>query len=207
MGLFDFFKTKKYGGFVAAYKLEKFWDHLLEEERAYTKECLSKLKSGDESFKTGNMDDPKIKIKKVEESVDQFLFALGTKISTLKNYTLAEKLLTHAAMLSKNPTIKHQILNELIDLYYKQREDRLDAIEKCKIYCQQDIELYPSLKEKSEITYDSVESFKRLAIIFEREEKYKEAIKVSELAILYGLKDGTKGGYEGRIDKLMKKLS
>lgn len=207
MGLFDFFKTKKYGGFVSAYKLEKFWDHLLDEEKEYAKECLGKLKSGDESFKVETMDDPKVKIKKVEEPVDQFLFTLGTKICSFKNYTLAEKILAHAATLSKNSTIKHQILNELIDLYYKQREDRLDAIEKCKIYCQQDIELYPSLKEESEMSYESIESFKRLAIIFEREEKYKEAIKVSELAILYGLKDGTKGGYEGRIDKLMKKLS
>lgn len=35
----------------------------------------------------------------------------------------------------------------------------------------------------------------------------EEAIKICQLAINYGLKDDTKGGFEGRIDRLKKKAN
>ncbi len=53
----------------------------------------------------------------------------------------------------------------------------------------------------------SVPSFKRLAIIYEQQNKLNEAIEVCEKAISYSLDDGTKGGFEGRIEKLNRKIT
>jgi hypothetical protein len=66
-----------------------------------------------------------------------------------------------------------------------------------------DVKNFPKISASK----DEVPSFKRLAIIFESEKKYNEAIKVSKLALKYGLSDGTKGGYEGRINKLQEKTA
>lgn len=40
----------------------------------------------------------------------------------------------------RNPTDCHFVYNELIDLFYKQRDDRDDAIDKCIKYCKRDID-------------------------------------------------------------------
>ena len=45
-------------------------------------------------------------------------------------------------------------------------------------------------------------SFQRLAIIYENQGKYEEAIKICELALKLNLKDGTKTGFKGRIKRL-----
>lgn len=51
-------------------------------------------------------------------------------------------------------------------------------------------------------------SFTTLAKLYEKQFKYQEAINICEKAIEIGyLKDGTKGGYIARIEKLKKKLN
>lgn len=52
----------------------------------------------------------------------------------------------------------------------------------------------------------NIPSFKRLAIIYEDQGKYKEAIEVCKLALEYGLDDGTQGGFKGRIQRLERKI-
>lgn len=52
-----------------------------------------------------------------------------------------------------------------------------------------------------------VPSFERLAIIYEQQGLYQEAIGVCELARQYRLEDGTKGGFEGRLKRLRKKMT
>jgi tetratricopeptide (TPR) repeat protein len=41
-------------------------------------------------------------------------------------------------------------------------------------------------------------SFKRLAIIYEKQERYEDALDVCDQALEIGTADGTKGGFEGR---------
>lgn len=52
-----------------------------------------------------------------------------------------------------------------------------------------------------------IPAFERLAIIYEKQGNVSEAIEICEMAIGYGLKDSTKGGFEGRLEKLQKKLN
>ena len=66
------------------------------------------------------------------------------------------------------------------------------------------------LKEKPEaIVYDfaTAAPFKRLAILYEKEGNIHQAITVCHHALSFGFSDdGTKGGIQGRLDKLMKKV-
>jgi len=48
-------------------------------------------------------------------------------------------------------------------------------------------------------------TYKRLAIMYERLGRYKEAIEICSNAINLSLEDGTKGGFEGRIERIRKK--
>ncbi len=47
-----------------------------------------------------------------------------------------------------------------------------------------------------------VPSFKQLAIIYEKQGRFVEAIEVVESALAYGLSDQTKGDYAGRLERL-----
>lgn len=51
-----------------------------------------------------------------------------------------------------------------------------------------------------------IPAFKQLAIIYEQQKKYDEAIKVCNKALEYGLSDGTKDGFEARINRLKNKV-
>lgn len=105
----------------------------------------------------------------------------------------------------------HFTYNKLIKFYYKHRNDKVDAIDKCIYVCQKDIDLMPDFIEiwkKENPTYNflpSIPSFKHLAIIYDQQGKFDEAIQVCEKALSFRLDDGTKGGYASRIQKIKKK--
>lgn len=52
-----------------------------------------------------------------------------------------------------------------------------------------------------------IPAFQQLAIIYEQNKEYKKAIEICELALKYDLEDDTKGGFEGRIERIKKKES
>ena len=51
-----------------------------------------------------------------------------------------------------------------------------------------------------------IPSFKRLAIIYEKQERYEEALDVCDQALEIGTTDGTKGGFEGRKERIRKMI-
>jgi tetratricopeptide (TPR) repeat protein len=100
--------------------------------------------------------------------------------------------------------------------YYNQREsdttesgmpsDYFWKREKAKDYYSKDISLFLRLAS-SRRTPDQCRSFKELAIMLEKEGDISEAIKCARLASSAGIDDGTKGGFEGRVARLEKKLA
>ena len=62
-------------------------------------------------------------------------------------------------------------------------------------------------KERKEMTFVTAEPFKRFAIVCEKKGNLPQAIWACKQAISLNLTDdGTKGGMQGRLDKLMKKV-
>ncbi len=108
----------------------------------------------------------------------------------------------------------HFTYNQLIELYYKQRDNRDNAIDKCIDTCWKDINKMDTIinefkKEQSYKDYGTLPrmpSFERLAIVYEKSGEYKKSLNVCEKAIEYGLTDKTKGGFEGRISRINKKM-
>lgn len=134
-----------------------------------------------------------------------------------------KKLFDHALELTKNDIVeRHFVYNQLIDYYFSLRDKEKNALEKCVEYCKEDIKIAPEVlkkmkndnmwkhhNEKGELEFvpPQFPSFKRLAIIYENNKNYQEAIEICEKALKLNLRDGTKTGFEGRIKRLERKLN
>lgn len=115
-----------------------------------------------------------------------------------------------------HPLDRHYWYNAAIDYYYNlSKTEGYKALEKCKELCRESIEFTPKALEAFKEEYHgeslldfippNVPAFKRLAVIYENEGNYSDAIAVCEEAISLGLRDGTPGGFEARKQKLEKK--
>lgn len=145
-------------------------------------------------------------VTEVSQTSQEYLKGVGSTAASEKDYDFAEMVLLSALEYEDgSATSTHFTYTALIDVYYKQRDDREDAIEKCIEYCKKDIEIADGfVDEFGEVP--RIPSFKRLAIIYEKEEKYKDALGICDQALELGTSDGTKGGFEGRKERLRKKM-
>jgi hypothetical protein len=111
----------------------------------------------------------------------------------------------------------HFIFNTVIESFYHQRNIDKNSISRCIDYCIRDIDNFPYFIEcyryhefysdiKNDFVIPNAPSFKRLAIIYEKQRKYKESIEVCKLAVKYKQNDHTKLGFLGRIKKLENKI-
>lgn len=156
-----------------------------------------------------------------------FLCNVGTNAIS-KDPSFAEMVLLKALLAQDdNPLNRHFVYNRLIDLYYKQREKRSDAIDLCIKYCIEDIKRIEAFKlayikeyediqnqlisrgqkkieDKFEVDLPGIPSFDRLRIIYEKQGKHREAIQVCSKAIEVGAWDIEAGNEQ--ISKLMKKI-
>jgi len=146
-------------------------------------------------------------VQETSQSAQEYLKGVGGTAAGENDYAFAETVLLKALERDDgSATSTHFAYNELIDVYYKQRDDRDDAIKKCIEYCKKDIEIAEEfVAEFGEVP--RIPSFKRLAIIYERQDRYEEALVVCDQALDIGTTDGTKGGFEGRKKRLRKKMN
>lgn len=105
------------------------------------------------------------------------------------------------------PLNRHFLLQTIVNQTYKLRKaDKYRDM--CLKYAEQHLnefdEIIPILLSKGQPT--RVSTFQHYSTILTEIEKFENAIKVCEIAISYGLKDGTKGCYLGRIERIKKKL-
>jgi len=145
----------------------------------------------------------------------------GYEFLISKKYDMAERLLLQALdAKDDNPVDRHFVYNHLIDLYYKMRDVRKDALEKCVLFCRADIERLPTfLHQYRDVEGESAPdcpSVERLAIILEKHGELQGAIELCKRAIELGLdvrwdwynaQYGTNKGYKARIQKLEKKMT
>lgn len=187
--------------FIVGVGLEEWYTNLSDEQRQKLHEYSTFFGTG------GEMNLLDKGTGETSQSAQEYLKGVGSTAASEKDYEFAEMVLLEALDREDgSATSTHFTYNELIDVYYKQRDDREDAIEKCIEYCKKDIEIADEfVAEFGEVP--RIPSFKRLAIIYERQERYEDAIAVCDQALEIGTTDGTKGGFEGRKDRLRKKLN
>lgn len=102
---------------------------------------------------------------------------------------------------------KHFLYLQLIDMAYSRREDPAmrNLLKKLAVA---HIAAFDPIRKKFLQKYDilpRVPTFQYLATAYTEEEKYEKAIDVCEKAIAFGLHDGTKSDYAGRIERIKKK--
>lgn len=111
----------------------------------------------------------------------------------------------NAVELETNPIDRHFLLMSIVDETYKHREE-LEMAEKCLefglIHINEFPSIAPALKKEMGGTLPRVTTFQKLATLLAERSKYDEAISVCERAVSLGLNDGTKSGYEGRIQRI-----
>lgn len=105
---------------------------------------------------------------------------------------------------------RHFLLQAIVGETYRLRKE-----EKYKNLCLkfsekhlEEFQLFTqSLKDEFDGSIPRITTFQQYSTLLTELEEYEKAIKTCEMAISFGLDDGTKGGYQGRIDRIKKKMS
>lgn len=209
--------TPRPKGWIAYYGLEDWYLSLSEDTRQKIKAYSPHPNEVDKGSHIGTT-----------QSAQSYLSTIGTYAAS-KDPTFAEMMFKCALMArDDNPTDRHFVYNHLIELLYKQRDKRPDAIDLCVKYCIDDIKRIEAFKvawiqeyegiqtnsianrhmkpqDRHEVTLPSIPSFDRLRIIYEKQGKFSEAIQVCSKAIEVEAWDIDAGN--DQITKLMKKLT
>jgi len=125
----------------------------------------------------------------------------------------AEKILLKALKAKdNNPIDRHFTYNLLIKLYHQLQDERKDALEKCIHYCEEDIKLLPEFldawkEEHGDTSHLRIPAIVQLAKIHEKNEEYQKAIDLYSLGLELGLDDDQKEGFQGKVNRLKKKLN
>lgn len=200
MGLFGIFgKNNKYGGIVKDLNIGNFYIQLSDTEKQMMRDVLEpEFYVGTNPYKKNDLDTGNAKW---DKSLTAFFLNMGKGV-TDKNFSI--KLYEEGLKYNDTDYVaQHLITQDLAEKYYQLKE-----FDKCEVYCKKDIsEIEKYMNDRIYKGNPNVYSFKRLAILYEKQEKFNEAIEVCKLAIKKKQHDGTKNGYEGRIEKLQRKLS
>ncbi len=113
-----------------------------------------------------------------------------------------------ALPLDTNPIDRHFLLQSIVEATYRLREDsrmRQTCIDVGKTHLTEFPGISESLATDMGGQLPTVPSFKWLATVLAENGSIDEAIAVCQKAQEMGLSDGTKGGYAGRAERLLKK--
>lgn len=108
-----------------------------------------------------------------------------------------------------NPIDRHFLLLSLVQETYKERKQAAMAsicATTAELHLQEFPELMGPLKECLG-TLPRVPTFQQYATLLAERGDFEKAIAVCQAAIAYGLQDGTKSGFEGRIKRIQKARS
>ncbi|MDA2935271.1 hypothetical protein MYX82_13160 [Acidobacteria bacterium AH-259-D05] len=109
---------------------------------------------------------------------------------------------------STNPIDRHFLLQSIVQVTYKSRKNPKMHAVFLKIahqHIQEFSELVTGLRQEFNGVLPRIVTFQYLATVLAEKGESDEAIKVCQTAIQYGLHDGTKTGFEGRIKRIRKK--
>ena len=105
---------------------------------------------------------------------------------------------------------RHFVYKELIESLYKERNESaetMDSLIKYGFAHLAELEkLMPEVQASLGFSFlPRVSTFVRLATALTEQMRYDEAIEVCQIGIAKGYEDGTKGGFESRVERIRKK--
>jgi hypothetical protein len=111
--------------------------------------------------------------------------------------------------LKTKPINRHYLLQTIISETYKLRKEekyRTICIEHSEKHLEEFPEIVVELKKDDSENLPRVSTFQNYATLLTELGEYEKAISICKIAISYGLNDGTKSNYQGRIDRISKKM-
>lgn len=199
-------KKQKIGGEIAYYKLEQWWlNEFSSEERKIIRNIFKPLSTGSEEHFID-----KGTITFISQSKVAFLSNLLSWFTKKEYYCIAKKIISEAEKnIDFNTDIldKHFFYLNCIKAFYSNRENYKDALDLAIDYCKKQISISKKAKEAFLREYSDSQlpihtGFKQLAIIYEKDKKYDEALIITKQALLEGWNNDS----EKRIERLEKKL-
>lgn len=201
---------KKIKGYIKYFKLESWWENLSKTQQRQIKRSLP---SKDDGLSMLSVDS--LLYKDIS-----FISATKTQIITAviqSSFTYPEDRDSIIELINKleNENVKDFELIDLHFLYssqakiiYKYRDSNNQAINDVINYCDKAIKISEKLKDQFLIKYPksnlpSHYCFKQLAIIYEKEKKYNEALEIASQAKSQGWAGDN---WDKRIEKLHNKL-
>ena len=106
------------------------------------------------------------------------------------------------------PVDRHFLFMRIVQQAYKRREADLEMRALCVRMARKHVEEFDDIIEPLKREFGllpRVPTFQHLATVLTEAGEFDEAISVCEAALSYGLDDGTKGGFAGRIERIRKK--
>lgn len=105
---------------------------------------------------------------------------------------------------------RHFLLMGIVEQTYKERKDP-SMMELCKkiseLHISEFPKIAPALKKDMGGTLPRVTTFQYYATLLTESGDYEKAIEMCQKALSFGLHDGTKSGFEGRIARIKKQMS
>lgn len=112
-----------------------------------------------------------------------------------------------------HPVDRHYLLQNIVRESYRLRKTDPEMKILCEKIATQHISEFPVLAKAlieedktcgGDGTLPLVSTFQNLATLLTEDDKFDEAVQVCEEAKSYGLSDGTKSGFDGRIERIHK---
>ncbi|MFQ5503114.1 MAG: hypothetical protein ACE5EQ_12595 [Phycisphaerae bacterium] len=106
---------------------------------------------------------------------------------------------------------RHFILSSIVSVTYGMRDEDSEMRALCETIAGKHIREFPRLARSLRASRRAngqtpelphVSTFQYLATLLTEKGEYHKAIEICELAISYGLNDGTKSGFQGRIQRI-----
>ncbi|MCF7889833.1 tetratricopeptide repeat protein [Candidatus Bipolaricaulota bacterium] len=209
MGFLDFFRKEEeeIQGYISHFSLQDWFTSLSEHEQNILEDVVGPKLTKDKIL------DVHTENEELGRTEQQTLGMIAEMVWKSGYRELAEKVFEKSLEADdENPKDRHFIYINWEKLLYKQRDEDPEALEKCIELCKKDIaqvdEVLPRLKKGpngKEINIDYY-SFRRLAIIYEKQGEFEKAIEICNKALEHNVFANTKMGWEGRKEKLKKKL-
>ena len=113
-----------------------------------------------------------------------------------------------AADLQTNLVDRHFLLSGIVKETYRRRSES-EMASKCSHFSEMHLAelktIAPALKADMDGALTRVPTFRNYATLLTEQGDFDRAIRVCERAKYYGLEDGTKAGFDGRIARIRKK--
>ncbi|MCC5878480.1 MAG: hypothetical protein JJU03_01090 [Idiomarina sp.] len=133
----------------------------------------------------------------------------GSGLGSNNAPTVPPEVQTQAAALEEtdDPLARHRLYQQVVEQCYRGREDkafRFALLHYAQAHIAEFGDISGPLKKQNGGKLPQVATFKHYAAVLTDAGQYDEAIAVCQQALSYDLKDGTKTGYQGRIERIEK---